>query len=238
MSYTLTELLHNFRRDQDDEVEPYLWSDEEFFEFLEEAQDEFCELVDVLAANITVPYVAADVVANNGYIDISQYRITKVRNASLETGRKYLTLANQEEIDESPYRFMETDYGLETSSTSWQYDTGEPRVLITDYQALSWRLYPLPITDDTINARVFYKPLESPINGDNELVITDKSYQRAIMYKVRSLAYMKQDPETYDKFQSAELNAQFMSRVNDFDKRVKRARRRMVGTGYGGIPQS
>lgn len=237
MAYKLTELLHNFRRDQDDEVEPYLWSDGEFYEYLEEAQDEFCELVDVLTDNIAVPYVAADVVANNGYIDISQYRITKVRSASLETGRKYLTLANQEEVDESPYRFMETDYGLETSSTSWQYDTGEPRVLITDYQAKAWRLYPLPIADDTINARVFYKPLTSPLDKQ-ELEVTDNSHQRAIMYKVRSLAYLKQDPETYDKFNAAELEARFLERVDSFDKRVKRARRRMIGTSYGGIPQS
>lgn len=238
MPYTITELLHNFRRDQDDEVEPYLWADDEFFEYLDEAQDEFCELVDALATDITVPYVAANVVANNGYIDISQYRITKVRSADTVSNRRYLTLANQEEFDENPQQFIAPDYGLDIVNSHWKDQTGDPYVLITDYMQDMWKLYPLPVSDDSISARVFHKPLTVPIEGDKELEITNNQHVRAIMLKTRSLAYLKQDAETYDKYQAAELEQRFLQRCEEFDKRVKRARRRTLVTSYGGIPQS
>jgi hypothetical protein len=237
MAFTNLKLLHNFRRDNDDEAEPYLWSDDDFYDYLDEAQDEFCELVDVIAEDITVPYVAATVAAAGGYIDISSYRITRVRNADLLSPRKYLRLANQEEFDANPQMFVDTDYGYDARNSDWKDETGEPRVLLTDYESLSWRLYPIPTDDGTINARVFRKAASPPDSG-TPLEVTDNQHQRAIMLKVRSLAYERQDSETYDSNQAQALESKFLARCSDFKKRVKRARRRTNTTSYGGIPQS
>lgn len=237
MAFTNYQLLQKFRRDNDDTVEPYLWSDEEFDDYLDEAQDEFCEEVDILTTDITVAYVAATVAAADGYIDISDYRITRVRSADLLSPRKYLKLANQEEFDANPQMFVDTDYGYDARNSDWKDETGEPRVLLTDYAGTSWRLYPIPTEDGTINARVFHKATTSPIDS-KDLEVLDNQHQRAILLKVRSLSYEKQDSETYDLGQSRDLDAKFRERLDKFDRRLKRSRRRTNATGYGGIPQS
>lgn len=238
MGYSNDELLTKFRRDQDDEAEPLLWTDDEFADYLDEAQDEFCDRIDVLSANIEIPYVAADVQAADGLIDISSYNITRPRSANLTTGdRRYLFLANWEEFDQNPQQFVNDDYGLDHFNADWQVQTGVPRVIITNYVADFWRLYPMPVDDGSIKARIFRRPIVSPIDGE-ELEVTDRRHQRAILLKARSLAYLKQDSETYDVQEAERLNAAFLGMVDEFDQRLKRARRRMNTTSYGGIPQS
>jgi len=237
MSYSLDELLTKFRQDQDDLVEPLLWSDEEIAGYLDEAQDEFCDLIDVLSSEINIAYVAATVQAANGFIDISQYRITRARSADLVSSRKYLHLVNWEEMDQNPQKWVEDDYGLDMNNSDWKDQTGEPRIIITNYIANQWRLYPMPTTDDTIDVRIFKRPETSPIDGD-ELEVTERQHQRAILLKARSLAYLKQDSETYDTAMAVSLENQFLTRVNEFDQRLKRSRRRSNSTSYGGIPQS
>jgi len=237
MAFTTVELIAKFRLDNDDEVEPYLWSDTEIKDYLDEAQDEFCEEVDVLVADLTIAYVAATVAAADGYIDISAHRTTRVRSADLLSVRKYLNLANQEEFDANPQMFVDEDYGYDSRNSDWKDETGEPRVLITDYTAGTWLLYPIPTEDDSIKARVFKKPTTSPID-DDELEVTDTQHQRAILIKARSLSYLKQDSETYDLDTSKKLEGIFRERIDKFDKRLKRSRRRTNTTSYGGIPQS
>ena len=237
MGFTNAELLDKFRHENDDLAEPYLWSDDEIFDYLDEAQDEFCELVDVLAGDLTIAYVAATVAAAGGYVDTTAYRITRVRSADLLSPRKYLALANQEEFDLNPSPFVDTDYGYDSHNSDWKDETGEPRVLITDYESQKLRLYPIPTEDGTIKARVFRKALTSPIDGE-DLEVLDRQHQRAILIKCRSLSYMKQDSETYDLGQAGALDALFQQRTSEFKKRVKRSRRRSNATSYGGIEQS
>ena len=233
MAFTNDQLLEFFRRDMDDEVEPQLWSDDNILDYLDEAQAEFCELVDVLAADITIAYTATDVATAGGYVDIP-HEITRVRSAELLGVRKYLILANQEEFEDNPQRFVDNDYGLDARNSEWKDDTGEPRALITDMVSKQVRLYPIPTTDDTISMRVFRKATTSPLDGD-DLEVTDNQHLRAILIKARSLAFLKQDSETYEPQESEKLEQIFLRRVAEFSQRVRRSRRRSNVTNYGGI---
>lgn len=229
---TTVELLAKFRLDNDDGALPYLWLDTEFDEYLDEAQDELCEYVDVIADELTVAYSISDT-----YITVPDY-ITRVRSADIVASRRYLTLVNNEEFETNPRNFAEDDYGLAKNTASWKDDTAsEPHTLITDMKSNMWRLYPIPTVAGTISYRCFRKAINAPQASTTavELEVTDRQYQRAILLKVRSLAYEKQDSETYDINQANELEAKFLARVENFDRRLKRSRRRATTTNYGGI---
>lgn len=239
MSYNLAGLVAKFRADQDDLVDPQLWSDSEIYDYLDEAQEEICEEVDILSDNIEIPFVAATVAAADGELDVSSYRITRVRSVDLVSPRKYMVLANWEEFDSNPQRFVDDDYGLDAFNSDWKDQTNTyPRVVITDYDADNWRLYPIPTEDGTFKARVYHKPLTRMYAGGVEPVVTDRQLQQAMLLKARSLAYLKQDSETYDVQNSQKLEAVFLQRCAEYRKRTQRKRRRTNTTSYGGIAQS
>jgi hypothetical protein len=232
---TVAALLSKFRLDNGDAVEPYLWTDAEFYDYLDEAQDEFCELVDVIADDVTVTYVAATVAANDGYLSIPNY-FTRIRSAEVLGSRQYLALTNQEEFENNPNQFAGDDYGWDTVSSDWKDTTAtDPRVLITDMKTNSWRLYPIPTEDGTIQTRVYRKAILAP-SASEALEIDDRQMQRLLLVKVRSLSYLKQDSETYDLRQSQELDQLFRRRSSDFAQRERRSHRRTNVTSYGGIP--
>lgn len=225
--YTLSELVHKFRHDQDDVVEPYLWSDEEVWGYLDEAEREFCQLSNAIPDDVEITYTA-----NDATIAIPEY-VTRIRNGDNDNG-EYLSLFNDEEIEDF-YTWLDTDYGAERFSASWKTDTGAyPTALITDVTLQTAQLYPIPTIDGAVRLRIFRLPLTRMTDGDQEPEITNEDWQRIYMYKARSLAYEKHDAETYDAQMAEKLEAQFLAKCHTFNVRNRRARRRSKAVSYGG----
>lgn len=225
--YTLSELVHKFRHDQDDVVEPYLWSDEEVWGYLDEAEREFCYRVNAIPYEWAPTYSATDTT-----IAIPEY-ITRIRNGHND-GLVYLALFNDEEIEDF-VSWLDTDYGEERWSASWTQDTAQyPTALITDRDFQTARLYPIPTADGTLHVRTFRLPLTRMTDGDQEPEITNEDWQRIYMYKARSLAYEKHDAETYDYDLAEKLEAKFLQKCDEFEQRTRRARRRTRAVAYGG----
>ena len=225
MAKSLDELEEQFRRDIDDKAEPYLWSQEEFYEYIDEAQDEFVERTEAILDKIPLVYVTGDV-----FVDIPKY-VTRIRSAKAPTG-KSVVLYNDEQWDNAQ---ISGDYSAVTLSTSWESKTGvEPVALVTDTKSDQVRLYPIPEQDGALTLRVFRRTLV-PVSEAGELEIADSQHQRCIMLKVMALAYNKHDSETYRPNSSADFDNRFDEKVADIRQRVKRKRRRAGTVWYGGL---
>ena len=225
MSYDLETLTARWRRDMEDTVEPYLWSDDEIREYFDEAQEAFCYKVDVLNHELTISYTASD-----PWVTIPWY-VTRVRDAETPEGRT-VSLYNYEEFRE----YMKTDdYGIYSLATDWKQKTGSyPEAMITDMEKNKGRLYPIPTADGTFTALVYRLPLKV-LEDTEEFEVTEREHQRCILLKARSLGYKKHDSETYDSAKSSDFDEQFQEMALDIKSQVQRSRRRAKSVAYGGL---
>ena len=217
MSYTVKDLISRFRLDMDDLEETYLWTDDEIKEYLDQAQVEFTELVDVLYSEEETDYSA-----NDEWVAIPSY-VTRLRGAYDPANEKDLALENYE-------RFKET-----MPSTSWRKDKAAfPSALITDLSPNHARAYPVPETNGTLVLDVYRNPKTRVADGA-ELEVKDRQQQLAILLFARAVAYRKHDSEAYDARQADLLENKFYDLAAEFKRRAARKRRRTVAVMYGGI---
>lgn len=225
MSYDLDTLITRWRQEMEDTVTPYLWSDTEITEYFGEAQDEFCEEVDVLNDELTIDYTASDV-----WLPIPEY-VTRIRDAEAPSNKR-VYLYNHEEFED----YIKTDdYGMWIVATDWKSKTDtEPEALITDTKQNEARMYPIPTEDGTLTLTIFRRPVE-PLEDSGEMEVTDRQHQRCILLKARALGYTKHDSETFDLQKAGEFDNLFRAQLEVINSRVRRSRRRARSVAYGGL---
>lgn len=225
MSYGLDELITKFRQEMEDTVEPYLWSEDEITDYLDEAEDDFTSEVDVLLDRITIDYVADDqTVAIPSYVN-------RVREVKGDDGRK-LSLLNLEQFE---MHVKADDYGKWTVPRNWEADTGvRPTALITDWDFTEARMYPIPTQDGTLTLNVYRRPV-LPLADRGELEVSDRRHQRCILLKARALGYRKHDSEAFNPQLAEEFEVRFMASMQELKTDVARSRRRAGTVVYGGL---
>ena len=216
MSYTVQQLISRFRLDMDDLEETYLWTDTEIRDYLDQAQIEFTENVDVIFGTEEM-----DFSANDEWVPVPDY-VTRVRGGSIPGHRPDLYLYNYEE--------WKRNYIGDWRSNQ----NAVPNTMITDIEPNQIRVYPIPSTSGTINVDVYRNP-KSRVSDGAELEVTNNQQQLAILLMARSIAYRKHDSEAYDVKQADTLENKFYDLTTEFKKRVARKRRRTVAVMYGGI---
>lgn len=226
----LDELLELFRREVDDISEPYLWSDEEFFAYLNEAQDVFVRLIGGIAdrrsALTKISYKAGD--------QFRPYdsRILRIKGA-FDQDNRILGIRN---LDNFETGYLEDDYGVRSNESLDDGKTGPVKYLITDVETDEIQLYPIPEEAGWIRLFVYRRPLEE-ITDCNGAELEIKSYYHLnLLNWVKYRAFMKQDVETFDGAKSAEFRTAFTEGVTSAqtEKRAREDRKRVVA--YGGIP--
>lgn len=225
MSYTVDELLATFRREIEDTVSPYLWSDAEFLQYLDEAQDDFAAHTRVLTRQITLPYTASDT-----FLVVPDY-VVDIRRINAPSGQK-VSLYNEETWYEAR---TTTDYGRRIFNTQWETDSSEePEAVITDIVTDQIRLYPIPTVDGSLSLNIYSTPFTTPIDGD-ELEITKKPYQLCILLKVYALAYKKHDSETFNPELAGQFENNYTEKRMELQHRIDQRRRRPQAVRYGGL---
>lgn len=214
-----TELLTLFRQEVDDLEEPYLWSDDEAFEFMTDAQRQFCRWTEGIADSRTASVCQLSIVPDTEWYAKSPL-ILKVRDARrTDTGRS-VGVVNPEHID---------DYGL-------RFD-GNKSVLKAIVDGLTdgfFRAYPIPNETVTVNLAVFRLPLLAITDIDQLFEIAEHHHPHLTMW-MKKRAYGKQDADTYDQKRSDDYEAQFRAYCFQALREQERARRRVGVTTYGGI---
>jgi hypothetical protein len=205
MSYELDQLVAKFRSSAGDLTTPYLWSDDEVYDYLAEAEDEFAALVECLKDSIPLSYAASDT-----EVPIPEY-ITRIRGGTTHSGAR-LRIFNDE------------DFGSIVLPVDWQTSTAaHATTLIVDAKENSGRLYPIPTGAGTITLRVYRRPTTS-LEQRGALEITDPQYQRCILLKVLASAYSKHDSDTYSPELAREYETRFYGYCAQFSERVRRGR--------------
>lgn len=199
---TTKELLKLFRLELDDTAEPYLWSDVEFYAYLDEAQDIFVRETGGIADRrnplTKISYKAGD--------QFKRYdpRILRIKGA-FDQDNRVVTIRN---LDNFAGPYFENDYGQQYLEGLDDSRTGPVRYLITDVEEESVQLYPIPEEDGFVRLFVYRRPMDPITSSSSELEVKEHHHLTLLCWvKYRALA--KQDAETFDGAKSAAFRAMF-----------------------------
>jgi hypothetical protein len=191
-----TELLARFRLDTRDTGHPQLWSDDEIYSYLDDAQKMFCRLTGGLADATSSACARLKAKSGVSYAALSP-RVLKVRAAFGADGKK-LDIVNFED--------------LEFSSTSGEElfagTTGTVTTVIVGMEPNKVKLINTPDADQTINLIVYRLPLDDITESGMDLEI-DEQHHLALLKWAQRLAHMKTDAETYDRGRADQFELEF-----------------------------
>jgi len=202
---TPTKLLELFRLETDDISEPYLWSDKEFFIYLNEAQEIFVReiggLSDRRSSLTRMTYKIGD--------QFKKYdsRILRISGAQDEDN-KFIGVRNFDNINNA----IVDDYGARFLNTLDDTLTGSLSYIITDVEAKEIQLYPIPDTAGSLKLFIKRLPLNEVKDEDSILEIADQ-YHLCLLNWVKYKAFMKQDVETFEGTKAAEFRGAFTDAI-------------------------
>lgn len=199
---TPTELLELFRLELDDTAQPYLWSEQEFYTYLNEAQYTFVRemggFADRRSAMTKLNYKAGD--------QYKKYdpRILYIKGA-FDENNKVVTVRN---LDNFAGPYFEDDYGMQSLEGLDDSRTGPIRYLITDVEEQTIQLYPIPEADGYIRLFVYRYP-EDKIEGSSSEIELPEQHHLCLLNWVKYKALLKQDAETFDALKAAAFRQAF-----------------------------
>ena len=215
---TPSELRKLFRSEMSDVAEPYLWSDSEVYQYIDDAQKMFCRLTDGIAdasSDATVIPVATD----DTWLDLHP-AILKIRAATRASDGAPLDVVNFEDL---------AGRGLRLDGRK-----GPLRLLITGMEENKLRLAEVAAGADTIQLLVFRLPLVDIDGGETDFEIPAQHHLHLLNW-VKNLALLKQDAETFDKSKSQEFEAKFRSYCGQVQIEQQNKRHKVRTVAYGGL---
>lgn len=238
---TLIELAAEFRRQVADEALPYLWSEDEVFAYIVDAQDQLVRRLGGIA-DVTIP--AADVAtpadriadlvvtADEPYTAHSPY-ILRIRSARLLTAARDVQMIQESDLPRTVFR----DYGW---SAGVQLDDAD--IGVVDYGLLGVRdnyvrWLKVPSDDDTCRMHVYRLPLPRLTgmdDADPQLEIAEQHHRHLILW-MKHLAYSKHDAEARNDKLAAESAAAFEQYADRARREQERVRYRPRNIAYGGL---
>ena len=231
------ELLCLFRSNvEDTDANDPLWTDEEMYSYMDEAQKQFARETDYFmdASNTDVCVVAYT--AGTTFVTLSP-RITKIRGAILRANGYKLTPKKYADMDKTAYGRDRYARSNAWQKSNWQSSTGTPEFIITDMEHNKGRLAPIPTVDDTIDLIVYRLPLKDLDENSTLFELEEVEYQRGLQFYMKYLAYQKNDSDVYSTALSEEglrLFDDFITRARS-DLRKKRFSSTSGTVAYGGL---
>ena len=222
------DLLALFRADTRDTFEPYLWSDEEVFSYIDDAQKMFCRLQGGIADSSS-PLTVLSITAGDEFADYDP-RILKLRGAYRAVDGRDLELLNFEDMQ---MRHPVDDYGY---SPGFRIDNsqGELRALVVGMEAGKVRLVRIPTADQEVRLIVYRLPLES-IEDDGDALEIDELHHRHLLHWMKHLAHQKQDAETYDRGRAEQFRVEFLAYCDQAKAEREKREHKYRTISYGGI---
>jgi hypothetical protein len=213
------DLLDLFRSEMSDWAEPFLWSDEEVYGYIDDAQKMFCRLTDGISDATTEEVTQLQVDIGTTWLD-THPSILKIRDCyRTDTGRG-VDVINREDM-----------------ATRRMFFDGVPgvlRALVIGMEADKARVYPDSSEAVTLQLTVFRLPLADVTESSQTFEIAPE-HHRHLLGWVKHLAYDKQDAETQDKKKSAEFEAAFRRYCTQSTDEERRKRHKPRAVAYGGL---
>lgn len=216
---TSTELLTLFRQEVDDIATPYLWSDDEAFEYMTDAQRWFCRKTEGIADSRTASVCTLTSIIGQEWYALSPLILKLRRVTRGDTGRE-VSVVNPESLNRYDIR--------------WDGNASGIKALVVGLSDGAVRIWPKPSEAVVMTLEVFRLPLEAITSYDQPFEINEQHHRHLVMWMAH-LAYGKKDADTYDGKQSAEYEAAFNNYCFKALAEQERARRQVGVTRYGGI---
>lgn len=189
----LGDLIRIWRSDVDDQTMPQLWSDEEAYDYANDAQNEACRRARLLVDTTTTEITTIDVVAEAATYGLDP-RVLFVRKARFagSAGLQRMSLAD-----------------MEAFNPTWEDSSpGTPQMFICDVDTGTICLWPPPAEDGTLIMTVVRDPLVE-MNDDDDVPEIAARYHRSLRHWMTYRACMKPDDETFDPKKAASALALF-----------------------------
>lgn len=184
------DLINVVRLEIVDTAKPYLVSDDELLEFIDDAQNEACRRASLLIdASSSFCTIAAR--AGQHSYDLNS-RIIRIRRATFDGERLG----------------QETTAALDAGSRGWDDMAGFPRVYLTDWESNRIRLVPEPDDAGTLKLRVVRLPLK-PVTDEGQQLEIHERFHRDLRYWVIKRCYEKQDSDMKDDAKAALYESKF-----------------------------
>lgn len=222
-----TGLYDLFRADVVDTVQPYLWSDDEVFRYMDEAQIMFCRLGFGIADVTTPEVVRVPVTAGEEYADLHPSILT-IRQARLASTGREIAIRNL--LDAAT---AGDDYGIFVRTV--EHRPGPVRGVVIGEEQDKCRWVSIPEVDDEVILSVYRLPL-AEITGDTEQEFEiRREHHMSLMLWMKHLAYLKQDAETFDRAKSKENEERFIAYCDKAKAEWSRYMHKPRSIKYGGI---
>ena len=221
-------LLELFRLELNDTVEPYFWSDTEFYTYLNEAHDVFIRLIGGIADSSSpltiIKYKAGDTEVK---FDERILRIKGVRDAN----NNRITLQNYESFVEG---YPRDDYGNMANAALDDGVTGTIRYLLTDVEDDKMKLYPVPDADGTLYVRIYRTAINEIENSRSEIESPSRHHLHLLAW-VKYRALSKQDAETFELGNADDFKREFIEYVTIAAREKSSREDRPRTVRYGGL---
>ena len=191
-------LRERWRRDVKDTVKPYLWSDDDFNDWINEAQREAARRA-LLLVDSTSDLTQLDLSAGDIGADLDS-RVIYVRRATLSSGKPLIPRVARSMDEEVP--------GWENSMPS------VPIVFIPDWQARYLRFWPPTKAAGTVRLTVVRLPKADLDTEDSEPEIPEQDHLHLLDW-VKFRCYDVQDSDGYDPAKAAKHEKSFIARFGE-----------------------
>ena len=227
---TPSELLALFRLEVNDEAKPQLWSDTEFYAYLNEGHDLHVRLIGGIADRRS-PLTKVSYKTGDQFKKYDE-RILRPKGAFDEQNR-IVTIRN---LDNFESAYLEDDYGMQQLNGGLDDGrTGNIKYIITDVENNEMQFYPIPDHDGYLRLFVYRRPLEGITASSSEFEIPSHHHLNLLNW-VKYKAYMKQDVETFDQSKAVDFRKAFSEWIVGAQKEKAAREDRKRTVQYGGIP--
>lgn len=206
------DLIAVFRDRVGDAVEPFLWSDDNVQEYLDDAHNEAAERARLIKDSLTAAICTIAVVANTAAYLLDP-RILSVERAKLDLQRLPLELTSTPALDggSSAFAGRSNGYSFTTGlAVGWETATGAPVSAALDDEGGRWKLtlVPIPTAADTLRLQVFRLPMASLTDDNATPEIPSRLHIRLVDW-MEHRAFSTHDLEQRDEQRAADAAAIF-----------------------------
>jgi hypothetical protein len=210
-----TELLEYWRRQIVDVARPHLWSDDEAFTYMNEAQNQLCRKTEGIPDGLTPEVVFIPVVTGEIAAPVHK-KILNFRTAALVSTGQPVDVINH------------------TLIYNWKAQQGSVTQMLVGLEKNKVRWNYTPTVDDEVHVLVFRLPLCAVTDFDQALEVED-THHPSLTYWMTHLACLKHDTETFDKQASDRAKALFEEYCLQVKFEQERYKQRVRVVAYGGI---
>jgi hypothetical protein len=222
------ELYDRFRSDVADQAVPYLWSDDDIWNYMDAAYRQFVRLT-VGIADFLSPVTRVRIVAGQPVATLDS-RILRIMSAKLASDNTQIVIAN---MTDQPF-LVSDDYSV-MSKLVRDDMTGPVRYMIIGAQHGKAKWVQIPEVDDLVLMQIYRLPMDTIIDEDHPLDEVDAEHHEYLLDWMKYRAYLKQDAETFDREKSAAAELRFRTYCEQCRREWERYKHKNRVVAYGGL---